>query len=112
MDLGASEWITFRRVMLPLALPAIVSSLLLSFLTSFDEFIVAFFLAGTEPTLPIYIWSQLRYPRSLPSVMALGSITLAVSIAIATAAELIRRRGASGAIALPVGTAGAQAHVQ
>ncbi len=112
MDLGASEWITFRRVMLPLATPAIVSAFLLSFLTSFDEFIVAFFLAGTEPTLPIYIWSQLRYPRSLPGVMALGSITLAVSIAIATAAELIRRRGASGAIALPVGVAGAQAQVQ
>lgn len=111
MDLGASEWITFRRVMLPLAVPAIVSAFLLSFLTSFDEFIVAFFLAGTDPTLPIYIWSQLRFPKSLPSVMALGTIILAVSIAIATAAELIRRRGVSGAVTLPAGAAGAQARL-
>jgi spermidine/putrescine transport system permease protein len=111
MDLGASEWITFRRVMLPLAVPAIVSAFLLSFLTSFDEFIVAFFLAGTDPTLPIYIWSQLRFPKSLPSVMALGTIILAVSIAIATAAELIRRRGTSGAVTLPAGAAGAQARL-
>ncbi len=67
--------------------------LLLAFLTSFDEFIVAFFLAGTEPTLPLYVWSQLRFPKSLPTVMALGSAILAVSILIAAAAELVRRRG-------------------
>ncbi len=109
MDLGASEWTTFRRVMLPLAAPAIASAFLLSFLTSFDEFIVAFFLAGTEPTLPIFIWSQLRFPNTLPVVMALGSVILATSITIATAAELIRRRGVSGAIALPVGVTGALA---
>jgi spermidine/putrescine transport system permease protein len=106
MDLGASEWITFRRVMLPLAVPAIASAFLLSFLTSFDEFIVAFFLAGTEPTLPIYIWSQLRFPKALPGIMALGTVTLAASIALATAAELIRRRGVSGANAPPVGVTG------
>ena len=89
-----SEWTIFRRVMLPLAAPAIASAFMLAFLTSFDEFIVAFFLAGTEPTLPLYIWSQLRFPKSLPSVMALGTVILAVSIVIATAAELMRRRGA------------------
>ena len=56
---------------------------MLAFLTSFDEFIVAFFLAGTEPTLPLYIWSQLRFPKSLPTVMALGTAILAASIVIA-----------------------------
>ena len=76
-------------------LPAIASSFMLSFLTSFDEFIVAFFLSGTEPTLPLFIWSQLRFPKALPSVMALGTVILAVSIVIATAAEIIRRRGAA-----------------
>ena len=63
LDLGASDWTTFRRVMLPLSLPAIVSAFMLAFLISFDEFIVVFFLAGTEPTLPLYIWSQLRFPE-------------------------------------------------
>jgi len=93
LDLGASDWATFRRVLLPLSVPAIASAFMLAFLTSFDEFIVAFFLAGTEPTLPLYIWSQLRFPKSLPTVMALGTIILAVSVVIAVSAELLRRRG-------------------
>lgn len=93
LDLGASDFATFRRVMLPLSLPAIGSAFMLAFLISFDEFIVAFFLAGTEPTLPLYIWAQLRFPKSLPTVMALGTVILAGSILIATAAELLRRRG-------------------
>ena len=100
LDLGASDWTTFRRVMLPLAPPAIVSAFMLAFLTSFDEFIVAFFLAGTEPTLPLYIWSQLRFPRSLPTVMALGTAILTASIVIARyrrnlAPSWSRRRSAS-----------------
>ncbi|QIA24871.1 ABC transporter permease [Mesorhizobium sp. AA22] len=97
LDLGASDWTTFRRVMLPLSLPAIVSAFMLAFLTSFDEFIVAFFLAGTEPTLPLYIWSQLRFPKSLPTVMALGTAILAVSFVIAAIAEILRHRGLAAA---------------
>jgi spermidine/putrescine transport system permease protein len=92
-DLGAHEWLVFRRIMLPLSLPAIGSAFMLAFLTSFDEFIIAFFLAGTEQTLPLYIWSQLRFPKSLPIVMALGSVILAVSIVIAGIAEFLRHRG-------------------
>jgi len=92
-DLGAREAIVFRRIMLPLALPAIGSAFMLAFLTSFDEFIVAFFLAGTQPTLPLYIWSQLRFPKSLPTVMSLGTAILVTSIVIAGCAELLRRRG-------------------
>jgi spermidine/putrescine transport system permease protein len=92
-DLGAREAVVFRRIMLPLALPAVGSAFMLAFLTSFDEFIVAFFLAGTQPTLPLYIWSQLRFPKSLPTVMALGTAILAVSIIIAGGAELLRKRG-------------------
>ncbi|MFK0689786.1 ABC transporter permease [Mesorhizobium sp. IMUNJ 23033] len=93
LDLGASDWTTFRRVMLPLSLPAVLSAFMLAFLTSFDEFIVVFFLAGTEPTLPLYIWSQLRFPRSLPTVMALGTAILVASFIIAAFAEILRHRG-------------------
>ncbi|MBN9254336.1 MULTISPECIES: ABC transporter permease [unclassified Mesorhizobium] len=93
LDLGASDWTTFRRVMLPLSLPAVLSAFMLAFLISFDEFIVVFFLAGTEPTLPLYIWSQLRFPRSLPTVMALGTVILGVSFIIAGTAEILRHRG-------------------
>ncbi|CAN7411607.1 ABC transporter permease [Mesorhizobium amorphae] len=97
LDLGASDWTTFRRVMLPLSLPAVLSAFMLAFLTSFDEFIVVFFLAGTEPTLPLYIWSQLRFPRSLPTVMALGTAILVVSFIIAALAEFLRHRGLGSA---------------
>ena len=96
-DLGAKEWLVFWRIMLPLSLPAIGSAFMLAFLISFDEFIIAFFLAGTEPTLPLYIWTQLRFPKSLPVVMALGTVILVVSIIIATTAELLRNRGLAGA---------------
>jgi len=99
MDLGADEWTTLRRVVLPLAAPAVASSLMLTFITSFDEFIVAFFLTGTEVTLPIYIWSQLRFPKSLPSVMALGSLILLASVLVVALAEWIRRRAGAEAAA-------------
>ncbi|MEZ2331968.1 ABC transporter permease [Mesorhizobium sp. RCC_202] len=101
LDLGASDWTTFRRVMLPLSLPAIISAFMLAFLISFDEFIVVFFLAGTEPTLPLYIWSQLRFPRSLPTVMALGTAILCVSFIIAGSAEILRHRGVAPARRYP-----------
>jgi spermidine/putrescine transport system permease protein len=91
-DLGESAFGTFRRVTLPMMTPAIVSSLLVSFTISLDEFIMAFFLTGTEPTLPIYIWGQLRFAAKLPGVLALGTLLLAGSFVLLTIAEIIRRR--------------------
>ncbi|SIQ98037.1 spermidine/putrescine transport system permease protein [Rhizobium sp. RU20A] len=91
-DLGETAAGTFRRVTLPLVAPAIVSSLIVSFTVSLDEFILAFFLAGTEPTLPVYIWGQLRFAAKLPSVLALGSLMLLASILLITLAESVRRR--------------------
>jgi spermidine/putrescine transport system permease protein len=82
-------------VTLPLVLPGVISSLLITFTISLDEFIIAFFLTGTDVTLPVYIWSQLRFPSKLPSVMALGTILLVVSILLLIAAELLRRRSAA-----------------
>ena len=92
-DLGESGWTTFWRVTFPLALPGIVASLLLTFTESFDEFILAFFLSGNEATLPLYIWSQLRFPRNLPVVLALGACILMASFIVITFAEWVRRQG-------------------
>ncbi len=92
-DLGESGWTTFWRVTFPLAYPGIVASLLLTFTESFDEFILAFFLAGNEATLPLYIWSQLRFPKTLPVVLALGACILLASFIVITFAEWVRRRG-------------------
>lgn len=93
-DLGETPWMTFWRVTFPLALPGIVASLLLCFTISFDEFLLAFFLSGDQQTLPVYIWTQLRFPASLPRVLALGSCILLASIIIVILAEWVRRIGA------------------
>ncbi len=92
-DLGETRWSTFRLITLPLIMPGIISSLLISFTISLDEFIIAFFLTGTEPTLPVYIWSQLRFPTKIPSIMALGTILVALSIVLLIIAEYYRRLG-------------------
>ncbi|MBD9373015.1 ABC transporter permease [Rhizobium sp. ARZ01] len=91
-DLGETAFGTFRRVTLPVVAPAIVSSLLVTFTISLDEFILAFFLSGTEPTLPVYIWGQLRFAAKLPSVLALGSLMIVASVLLLTTAEVLRRR--------------------
>ncbi|RVC79726.1 ABC transporter permease [Mesorhizobium sp. M4A.F.Ca.ET.022.05.2.1] len=94
-DLGESAFGTFRRVTLPMVMPAIISSLLVCFTISLDEFIIAFFLTGTEATLPIYIWGQLRFAAKLPGVLALGTLLLLASFLLMTIAEILRRRAAS-----------------
>ena len=92
-DLGETAWMTFWRVTFPLALPGVIASLLMSFTISFDEFVLAFFLSGTETTLPIYLFSQLRFPQNLPRMLALGSSILFLSTIIVICAELLRQRG-------------------
>lgn len=96
IDLGENRFMTFWRVTLPLALPGVVSSFLISFTTSFDEFVLAFFLSSSEPTLPLYIFGQLRFPQKLPQVLALGTCILAASFIMITFAEWYRRRGVAG----------------
>jgi spermidine/putrescine transport system permease protein len=92
-DLGEGRLSTFRLIILPLVLPGIVSSLLISFTISMDEFILAAFLGGTEPTLPVYIYSQLRFPKEIPVIMATATLLVALSICLLIIAEYFRRRG-------------------
>jgi spermidine/putrescine transport system permease protein len=95
LDLGESGWMTFWRVTFPLVMPGVISSLLLSFIVSFDDFLIAFFVSGTQPTLPVFIWSQLRFPARLPGVLALGALILVASCVLVVFAEWMRRRGVS-----------------
>ena len=95
-DLGENAWMTFWRVTFPLVLPGIVASLLLTFIVSFDDFLIAFFLCGTDATLPVYIWGELRFPYKLPNVLALGATILVASTVLVALAEWVRRLGLSG----------------
>jgi spermidine/putrescine transport system permease protein len=93
-DLGAGPWERFRRVTLPLLMPALFSSFLIAFTLSFDEFAIASFLAGTQPTWPVYLFAQLRVPRQLPQLVAVSSVILVASLLLVLAAEITRRMSA------------------
>lgn len=92
-DLYATPLGTFRQVTLPLIFPAILAGFLLSFTFSFDDFIIAFFVAGSETTLPIYVFSSIR--RGLtPEINAIGTMVLGISLVLLVAAQILLRRGA------------------
>lgn len=92
-DLGASDLRAFLLVRLPLLAPAIFASFLIAFTISFDEFAIASFLAppGT-PTYPVLLYSSSRTPALLPEVIAIGSVVIAISLALIVLAEVARRR--------------------
>ena len=90
-DLGASGMRTFRSITLPLLLPAVLSAFLISFTISFDEVVIASFIAGDEPTFPLYLFSQLRLPRRLPQVIAVAVVVMTASVVVVIASELGRR---------------------
>ena len=93
IDLGETKISTFRLITLPLVMPGIISSVLIAFTISLDEFITSFFLTGANPTLPVYIFSQFRYPAKVPVIMALGTVLVLSSILLLAIAEYFRRRG-------------------
>lgn len=91
MDLGADYPTTLRRIVLPIIFPAIISGYLTAFTVSFDEFALALFLAGTEPTFPVYLFSQLRFANRLPIMIALAVLLMLGTLALVFISERIRR---------------------
>ncbi|WP_160120981.1 ABC transporter permease [Rhodovarius lipocyclicus] len=94
MVCGCTRWGVFRRVVLPLAFPGIVSAALFSFLTSFDELVISIFLAGIRSeTLPVRIWNSLLLEVE-PTIAAVSTLLIAVtSVALGVDAVLRRVRG-------------------
>lgn len=91
MDLGADYPTTLRRVVIPVIAPAMVSAWLTAFTVSFDEFALALFLAGTQPTFPVYLYGQLRFASRLPIMVALAVLMMTGTLALVLIAERIRR---------------------
>ena len=90
MDLGTSYWGAQLRVTLPMCVPALVAAFLTAFTTSFDEYAMSVFIVGTEATLPIYMYSQLRFPQRLPVMVALGALIMVLSVVVVLLAERLR----------------------
>ena len=90
-DLGASPTKVFRRVTLPQIWPVLVGATCLAFALSFDEFIITFFVAGSDPTLPLYIWSRLR--RTIdPSINVISTWLLLISLTLWVVAFVLTLR--------------------
>ena len=104
-DLGASDFKAFLYVTLPLLAPALLSSFLIAFTISFDEFAIASFLAPPgSPTYPVFLYAGSRTPALLPEVIAVGSIVIVVSIMVVIAADVFRRWAERRIEALPEAT--------
>ncbi len=81
-DLGATPWQAFRRVTLPLLVPAILGAVLMAFTISLDDFIVAFFTAGPgSTTLPLKVYSMVKSGVS-PEINALSAVLVLISIGL------------------------------
>ena len=89
-DLYATPWGTFRQITLPQIFPAVLAGFLLSFTFSFDDFIIAFFVAGSQTTLPIYVFSSIRRGVT-PEINAIGTMVLATSLTLLVVAQLLLR---------------------
>ena len=91
MDLYADPWATFRQVTLPQLAPAILAGFLLCFTFSFDDYVVANFVAGPLNTLPIYVFSSIRRGVT-PEINAIGTAIMMFSLVMLFGAQLLLRR--------------------
>lgn len=91
-DLYATPFGTFRQVVLPLLSPSILAGFLLAFTFSFEDFIIAFFVAGPNVTFPIYVFSSIRRGIT-PEINAVGTVVLLSSFLLLIVAQAILQRG-------------------
>ena len=90
--LGANPVTTFFRVQMPLILPGVISGGLFAFITSFDEVVVVMFIgSASQKTLPWQMFLGLREQIS-PTILAVATILVALSIALLITLEMLRRR--------------------
>jgi len=87
-DLGANTYKRLRYVVLPLIWPAVFAGALFAFTLSLDEFIITLCLIGGHNTLPIYIYTQVKFGIT-PEVNALASLLLAASLVLIALAFVV-----------------------
>ncbi len=91
-NMGADGWTTFRRVIMPLILPGMISGALFAFITSLDEVVAVIFLADVDQrTIPRQMFSGIREQIS-PTILAVATILVIISIFLLATIEILRRR--------------------
>ncbi|ORB30315.1 ABC transporter permease [Mycolicibacterium parafortuitum] len=91
LDLGASPTRTFFKVTLPLIVPGIVAAAMLSFALSLDDFIITYFVSGSEVTYPLYVNAAVKAAVP-PQINVLATAILVVSLVLLAAGTLYRRK--------------------
>ena len=89
-DLGANTLRTFRYVILPLIAPAVFAGALFAFTLSLDEFVITFFIIGAQVTLPIYIYTQIKFGIT-PAINAVATLLIVTSLSITALGLIIPR---------------------
>jgi spermidine/putrescine transport system permease protein len=90
-DLGANEWVTFRKVTLPLIAPGVAAAALLAFALSVDDFVITNFNAGTTVTFPLFIWGAARQGLP-PEVNVLATMLMVAAVTLMFVNLAIQRR--------------------
>jgi spermidine/putrescine transport system permease protein len=95
-DLGASEWQTFRNVMIPYMGPGLVAGALLAMTLSLDDFVITFFTSGPDTiTFPIKIYSMVRFGAT-PEVNAASTVLIAITIVLTVVAMRLQNKREPG----------------
>jgi spermidine/putrescine transport system permease protein len=98
-DLGANAFQRFRRIVLPLIGPAIFAGALFAFTMSLDEFVITYFIIGAQITLPIYIYTQIKFGitpaiNAVATILIVGSLSISgLGIAVPRLIRMAVRRG-------------------
>ncbi len=102
-NLGATEWMAMRHVILPFCRPAILAALFITMAVSFDEFAVAWFVSGLNETLPVKVLGFLQGQVS-PRINVIGTFVFLASMTLIILAQiLLMKRSASPAAATDTG---------
>lgn len=91
--LGAGPVRAFFTGTFPPMVPAVMASAIFAFFISFDELIVALFVTGEKQTLPVRIWSDLRFELT-PTIAAISTLMVVVTTVAMAFVEMLRRRSA------------------
>jgi spermidine/putrescine transport system permease protein len=91
-DLGANEWTTMRKVLLPQLAPGILGGALLAFIISMDDLVITYFIAGVDSTtLPLFIFSMVRRGVK-PEINAIATLIILFSLVVAALGLWLRAR--------------------